>query len=73
MTAFSSEDVKQYGRWSRTTMNTAEVPLDFHYSDSIELFYANKISFEFLKKFFETKNDIIFLIKKLVNSANKRY
>jgi len=38
------------------TMDRTEVPLDFHYADSE--FYANEMSFEFLKKFFETKNGI---------------
>jgi len=51
-----SEDIKLYGRWSRMTMDRTEVPLDFHYADSE--FYANEMSFEFLKKFFETKNGI---------------
>jgi len=59
MTACSSEDIKLYGRRSRMTMSTEEVPFDFHYADSE--FYANRISFEILKKFSETKSDI-FLI-----------
>jgi len=39
------------------TMNTEEVPLDFHYTDSE--FCAKEMSFGFLK-YSETKNDIIF-------------
>lgn len=56
MTAYISEDIKLYGRWSRMTMNRREVSFDFRYAES--KFYANEISFEFLKTFFETKNDI---------------
>ena len=44
MTACSSEDIKPDGRRSRLTMNTAEVPLDFLYTDSE--FCVNEISFE---------------------------
>jgi hypothetical protein len=55
MTAYSLEDIKLYGRGSQMTMYRAKVHLDFHYSGSE--FYANRISFEVLKKFSETKNN----------------
>lgn len=55
MTVYGSEDIKLYGGWSQMTMDRAEGPLDFNYADGE--FYANEMSFEILKKFFETKND----------------
>jgi len=45
------------------TMDRAGVPRDFHYADGE--FYGDEMSFEFLKKFYETKNEL--LVNKIIS------